>query len=321
MSDGSSRRQFLKWTSFLGCVAPLFSENVLGGSATRPARKMRLCLSPGAIGVKAGPRDTLALASKFGFEAIEPSAEFLAGLSDSELTAFLAEMKSHGLTFGAAGLPINFRGDDAQFQNGLQGLAKRAAALQRAGVDRVGTWISPGHNTLTYLENFKRHAARLRESAKVLRDHGQRLGLEYVGTPTSRQRQRYPFIHSLREMQELISDIGAGNVGFVLDSWHWWTAGEGEAELLALKPVEIISVDLNDAPGGIPVDQQLDGKRELPCATGVIPMGLFLNALQQIGYDGPVRAEPFNKPLNDLSDEEACDAVSAALRKAMALLK
>ena len=49
----------------------------------------------------------------------------------------------------------------------------------------MGTWISPGHNHLTYLANFNQHAARLREVAKVLGDHGVRLGLEYVGPKTS----------------------------------------------------------------------------------------------------------------------------------------
>jgi len=46
----------------------------------------------------------------------------------------------------------------------------------------------------------------------------------------------------------------------------------------------------------------------------------FLKALNQIGYDGPVRAEPFNKVLNDLNNEEACAAAIAAMRKAFALI-
>ena len=280
-----------------------------------------MCLSPGSIGVTANPREAVALAHKHGFEAVEPDAGFLGGLSAAELTDWQADMKAKGLTWGAAGLPVEFRGDDAKFRAGLAGLPKQATALQRARVDRVGTWISPGHSQLTYLENFRRHAQRLREVAQILRDQGLRLGLEYVGTPTARQGRRYPFIHSMREAQELIAEIGTGNVGLVLDSWHWWTARETEADLLALKAADVISVDLNDAPAGFPLEQQQDGKRELLCATGVIPLAAFLGALQQIGYDGPARAEPFNKAVNDLADDAACAAVSAALRKAVALLR
>jgi sugar phosphate isomerase/epimerase len=79
-------------------------------------------------------------------------------------------------------------------------------------------------------------------------------------------------------------------------------------------------VDLNDAPAGIPKDRQVDNRRELPCATGVIEVGAFLNALNQIGYDGPVRAEPFNPALNQMTKDEACAAAAAALKKAFALI-
>jgi sugar phosphate isomerase/epimerase len=202
----------------------------------------------------------------------------------------------------------------------MKELPKLAAGVQRAGAWRVRTWISPAHDELDYKQNFQQHARRLRDAAQVLKDHGQRLGLEYVGPPSSRRNRRYPFIHSLRQMQELIAEIGTGNVGCVLDSWHWWTAGETVDDLLKLSAADVISVDLNDAPAGIPLEQQQDGKRELPCATGVIPVGAFLGALQRIGYDGPVRAEPFNKAVNDLDNEAACAAVIAALRKAMALI-
>ena len=317
----SSRREFVKCAITLASAAPLLAESTFAADATAGARKMRISLSPGAVGIKAGARECVALAQKFGFEAVEPNEGFLARLSDTERAEFLANLKAKGLVFGTAGLPVDFRVDDAKFRSDMAGLAEQMAVLQKAGVDRVGTWVSPGHADLTYQENLRRHAARLGEVAKVLGDHGQRLGLEYVGTPTARQKSRYPFIHSMREMRELISAIALPNVGLVLDSWHWWTAGEGEAELLALKAADVVSVDLNDAPAGIALDKQQDGQRELPCSTGVIPMGVLVNALQKIGYDGPVRAEPFNKPLNEMDTEAACAAVIASLRKAMALLK
>lgn len=321
MNQPRSRRAFLTQTVGFSVATTLAPWDALGAEAEPAARRWRLCLSPGSIGVSAKPREVLLLAHQHSFEAIEPNSGFLAGLSVAELADWQADMKAKGVTWGAAGLPVEFRGDDARFRAGLAELPGLAAAWQRAGVDRVGTWISPGHNQLTYLENFRQHAQRLREVARVLRGQGQRLGLEYVGTPTARQGRRYPFIHSRREAQELIAEIGTGNVGLVLDSWHWWTARETEADLLALKPTDVISVDLNDAPAGLTLEQQQDGKRELPCATGVIPTAAFLNALQQIGYDGPVRAEPFNRGVNDLADDAACAAVIGALRKAAALSK
>src|SRR4029434_5586904 len=95
-----------------------------------------------------------------------------------------------------------------------------AAGLQRAGVKNVTTWISPGSNDRTHLDNMRTHARRLREGAVVMKDHGLRFGMEYVGPKTLWSAQRYPFIHTMAEMKDLIGEIGQPNVGIVLDSWH-----------------------------------------------------------------------------------------------------
>jgi sugar phosphate isomerase/epimerase len=282
---------------------------------------MTIWLSGGAIGVQANQLEAIDLAHRHGFEAVDPYGDHLASLSEDQLAELLASIQAKGLVFGVAGLPVDFRGEDGRFREGLGQLPRFAAGLRRAGVDRVGTWISPGHNTLTYYQNFKRHAQRLGEVARILREHGQRLGLEYVGTKTLRARSRHPFIHSLAETQDLIGAIGTGNVGVILDSWHWWQADETADDLLALTHDEIVAADLNDAPVGVPKDQQMDNRRELPAATGVIDAAAFLNALNRIGFDGPVRAEPFNQALNELDNEAACAATIAAMRKAFALIR
>jgi sugar phosphate isomerase/epimerase len=312
-----TRRQFILQTATAAIAITGFSPLI---EALPANRKMTICLSCGAIGVSADQAKAIRLATQYGFESVEPSADALTRMSEGQLAELLAEMKSKDVVFGAAGLPLEFRQDDAAFAASMKRLLKLVAGAKRAGVDRWGTWLTPCENARTYLENFKVHARRLREAASLLKEHGQRLGLEYVGTKTSRERCRYPFIHSMAEMKELIAEIGTGNVGFVLDSWHWWQADDTVADLLSLKNTDVVSVDLNDAPAGVAKDKQLDGRRELPGATGIIDIAGFLNALNQIGYDGPVRAEPFNKALNDLNNDEACAAAVAAMKKAFALI-
>jgi sugar phosphate isomerase/epimerase len=277
-------------------------------------------LACGAIGVQVPLPEAIALAHRFGFEAVDPDAAFLSRQDEGEIQKIRADLKARSLTWGAAGLPVEFRGEESRFQAELKGLPATAAALQKAGATRVGTWLSPTHRTLTYLANFKRHSERLREIAIVLDDQGLRLGLEYVGPRTSWTSAKYPFIHTLAEMRELISAIGRPNVGLVLDSWHWYTAGEGEAEILSLSNRDVVACDLNDAPAGIAVDHQKDSVRDLPCSTGVIDLKAFLGALIKIGYDGPVRAEPFKAELRKLPREEAVAATAAAMKRAFALV-
>jgi sugar phosphate isomerase/epimerase len=228
-------------------------------------------------------------------------------------------MKSKQLAWGAAGVPVEFRGTDAVFAQGMKSLADYAQSLQRAGITRTATWLSPGHKSLTYLANFRLHAQRLREVARVFGDHGIRLGLEYVGPKTAWSSNRFPFIHTMAEMKDLIAEIGRDNVGFLLDSWHWYTAQETEADLLTLRASDVVMCHLNDAPKDIPVAQQVDSRRDLPCATGVIDVKAYLGALIKMGYDGPVACEPFSQALRQMAPDQALQTVAAAMKKAAAL--
>jgi sugar phosphate isomerase/epimerase len=295
----------------LSAVSGLFASN----------RKMKMHFTPGPIGVKVGQLESIELAAKYGWEAVEPQTGYLAKLSDEEMAKLNADIKAKGLVWGNAGMGVNFRGLEDEFAAAMKGLPGDAKALQRAGVTRCSTWLSPAHPTLTYRQNFAIHARRLREIAGVLQDHGIRLGLEYVGPKTSWTSRRYAFIHTMAETKELLSEIARPNVGFLMDSWHWYTAQETEGDLLTLTNEQIVSVDLNDAPAGIPVEQQVDSRRELPAATGVIPVGAFLNALHKLGYDGPVRPEPFNAALRALPKEEAVARTTEAMKKAFALIQ
>lgn len=285
-----------------------------------PRTKMTMQLDCGSIGVKATPPQALEYAHRHGFDSVSADSGWLAGLNPDELQRFLAEMKAKKIVWGNAGLPVEFRKEEAEFRTGVAELKRRAPALQRAGVTRVTTWILPSSDTMSYVENLKFQARRLAECAAILADHGCRFGLEYVGPKTAWTARRYPFVHSMREMRELIAEIGKPNMGFVMDSWHWYTAGDKEEDLKTLKASEVVSIDLNDAPAGVAWDQQVDSKREVPCATGVIPMAVFMNGLNAIGCDAPARCEPFNAALRAMAAEEAVAATAAAMKKAFALI-
>ncbi|PHX95538.1 MAG: xylose isomerase [Pedosphaera sp.] len=202
-------------------------------------------------------------------------------------------MRAKRLRFGLAGMPIDLRRDAQRFADGMRQLPGFAQVLQRCGVTRLGSSIVPFHDELSYAENFQQHVERIGAVARVLGDHGVRFGLEYCATPTLRRGKRHEFIHSLPQVRELISTISTPNLGLVLDSWHWWMSGSSAEELASLRKDEVVGVDLNDAPVAVPQVELLDRQRELPGATGVIDLAQFLGTLQRLGYDGPVRAEPF----------------------------
>ena len=216
-------------------------------------RNMKITLSPGPIGVKLNQSEAIAAAHRHGFEAVEPEPEYLGRLSESDMARLLDDMKSKNLVFGATGVRFAFHGQEGQFTEGMKALPAFAKTMQRVGAPRVIKYIAPGDDSITYLANFKTHVRRVRAAATVLGDHGLRLGLEYVGPKTSWTARRHSFIHTMAETKELIAETGARNLGFVLDSWHWYTAQETEADLLTLKNADIVSADLNDARLGVQI--------------------------------------------------------------------
>lgn len=290
----------------------------LAANVRAKTRGMQLHLSPGALGIKADQRQSIELAAKHGFDAVDANAGYLQGLSAGELQDLLGFMKSKNVEWGLAGLPVDFRGEEALFRDGVAKLPDTAKGLQRAGVRRCTTWFMPRHQTLPYMANLKLHATRLREVARILNDNGLRFGLEYVGPKTTWASQKYPFAHTMAETKELIAEIGQPSVGFVLDSWHWYHAGDTPADILTLQNKDVVSVDLNDAPANTAKDQMVDGRRELPSATGVIDIKPFVAALEKIGFDGPVRAEPFNDAVRKMSPDEAAAAAISGMKKAFA---
>lgn len=311
-----NRRQFIEKTA---CFSVLLNS-LFAASAQKPKQRlMKISLNCGNIGVNADVITAINLAKKHGFEAVDyPSSAFV-GLGKEELKKIAAMMKDNGLVWGATGLTVDFRGDESRFKNDLKSLPAVAETLKTIGLTRMTTWISPAHPTLEFSENFKLHKERFSEIAKILNDFNIRFGIEYVGTKSSRQRGRNIFIYNMKQARELIDAINSKNVGLVLDSWHWWQADESVEDILKLKARDVVAVDLNDAPAGIIKENQKDNRRELPSATGVIDLKGFLGALAGIGYDGPVRAEPFNQTVNDMNNDDACSATISAMKKAFSI--
>ncbi|MGC8886085.1 MAG: sugar phosphate isomerase/epimerase family protein [Verrucomicrobiia bacterium] len=310
-----NRRQFIGKTvclsAALKCIPTVFAQ--------KTTRLMKISLNCGNIGVNTDLISAINLAKKHGFEAIDWGANAIAALKKEEQERVVGLMKDNNLVWGATGLTVDFRGDESRFKDGLRKLPDIASALKTVGLTRMTTWISPTHPMLGFDENFKLHKERFTQIARVLKDFDIMFGIEYVGTKTSRQRGGNLFIYNMKQALELIEAIGADNIGLVLDSWHWWQADETVEDLLKLKSKNIVAVDLNDAPAGIPKENQKDNRRELPAATGVIDLKGFLSTLAKINYDGPLRAEPFNQQLNDMDNDNACAATIAAMKKAFAM--
>ncbi len=321
-SRSISRRTFCRSAAVAAATMALtdsFAGRSLASLRAGGRVKFYKNLGFGHIGVKADQPQALEYAVKYGFDSITPRLSEFEDRSASDIRRWVETMKAKNIRYGACTLPVQFKKPPEQVERDLAKLPGRAAIMRQLGIERVAIWIPPGHKELTYLQNFELHRKRYREIAGILDDNGMRLGLEFIGPRTSRSQSRFPFICTQKGMMELIEAIGRPNVGLLLDSWHWYTSHGSVEELLELSNKDIVHVHVNDAPLGLDVDEQIDSRRGLPMATGVIDMKGFIGALMKIGYDGPVECEPFDQQLRDMEDNQALKKTKASLNQVWAL--
>jgi sugar phosphate isomerase/epimerase len=263
---------------------------------------MYTTISPEALGIRGlSLSQAIDLASDAGFVGLSFDSRAAAQVIDEQGLAAVQELFARaGVKPALWNLPVAWR-DDKQWETDLRELPRLARAAQNLGSTRTATYMPSGSNERPFEENFDWHVARLRPIAEVLRDEGCRFGIEFIGPKTYRAAFRHEFIHTLDGVMDLVAAIGTGNVGVMLDSWHLYTSGGTLADLEHLTNHDVVVVHVNDAPAGIPRDEQIDTVRTLPMETGVIDLVGFMRALREMAYDGPVMPEPFSQRINDLA--------------------
>lgn len=272
------------------------------------------CLNPGMISLSLPFDEALLAAASAGFSGLDlpDLRQLVQQYSIVEIKERFAEA---GLRPGGWGLPVEFRKGEDVYQQGLALFPAYAKLAQELGSPWCSTWILPISDTVDYEANMALHVRRLKPVARILADHGCRLGLEFVGPASFRVGKRYEFIHTIDGALTLGERIGTGNTGLLLDSFHWYTSHAAREDLARLNAEQVVSVHVNDAPGARKIDEQIDGERLLPGASGVIDIAAFLQELQRMNYQGPVVVEPFNKALSTRPTAERVHAVKRSLEK------
>lgn len=273
-------------------------------------------LNTGAIGISGMPlAETIVLAKANGFAGIDFNIREAAALAGEHGVAYVRDLfAAHRIVPGLWGLPVAW--NQAQWRADLAELPELAALGVALGCRRTATWCPSWSDSRDFAANYAWHLERYRPIAQVLADQGCRLGIEFLGPKTLRMGHAYEFIHTPGAMLQLAADIGTGNVGLLLDAYHLYTAGGTVDDLETMTADEIVAVHINDAPAGVPIEEQMDLVRCLPLESGVIDLAGFMRRLAVLGYDGPVTTEPFSQWLNTLAAENpgaAAQAVSQAM--------
>jgi sugar phosphate isomerase/epimerase len=273
-------------------------------------------LNPGALGHQLPFDQTCALAKQYNFPGVDLDLGYLGTVvKNQSLQAAKDWFASTGLLAGGFGLSVAWRDWDTEltYINSLPRFIEEVKLAAEFGCTRCATWVMPRSDTLTFQQHFALMVRRLRPVAEVLKAYGIWLGLEFVGPATLRQGHKYDFVHTMDGMRAVGAAIGTGNIGFLLDCFHWYCAHGTVSDIEVLPVEEVVYVHVNDAVLGRSPDEQIDNQRDMVGSTGVIDIVAFYNALRKISYAGPITVEPFSDHVRKMTPEQAIATTSTAL--------
>ena len=272
-------------------------------------------LMPDLIGIDLGPAESLKLSARSGFVGLDLRvARHIEDLERMNAESFATAMEAAGVRPGYCSVtPMKMDLDEDTWRREMRIAPRAAAAAAEMGYRRATSVVVPGSDEFAFEENTRRHVDRVREIARVLSAHGIWFGLEYVSPATRRAPFRHDFVHSLEGMMDLIDRTGCERVGVMLDCFHWACAHESRDDLRSLRAEQIVAVHVNDLMPGVPIDEQVVGLRALPAEHGLVDIGDFIGGLADIGYDGPITAEPSNPKWRAVPAEESARATREAI--------
>ncbi|MBC8140302.1 MAG: sugar phosphate isomerase/epimerase [Armatimonadetes bacterium] len=281
---------------------------------------MQLSLNSARMGAgKLNLEQFVDLAARHGFSGVDTGVGAVRQLVEmrGDASAAMDYLLEKSVALATFGFDPEWRKDDEAFAKGMADLPAQAELMASLGCTRCLTWM-PSSADVPKDEWMARTAKRFAEGGKILGDHGIRFGLEWVAPHHFRANGATPMgkfdtVHDLPGTLELIALAGQPNIGLLVDSYHIYASGAGEAEVAALTDAQIVHVHINDAPKGVGREGAKDGERVLP-GDGEIDLTGFLRGLRTAGYTGYIAAEILAPENIAPSAEESADKIRTSLR-------
>jgi sugar phosphate isomerase/epimerase len=271
-------------------------------------------LSPSAIGVFARQSELLEIALTHRFKGLEIDIlEVVRRAQTTSVAQACRYLCSAQVKIGGFELPIRWSGDEADLKTDLAQLPLLLEVCTALGADRCYTAIRPTCDLRPFHENFQFHVDRLGELADRLAMGNVKLAVSFLATPADRADGGFQFIHQADPVVLLINTIRKDNVGLLLDAWHWWVGGGDLEKLRTLRSDQVLSVRLADIPVGADFSTITADQRVMPGDGGAIDSAALLQALEDLGYDGPVALAPNPNLFKGQKRESIVSRASATL--------
>lgn len=271
-------------------------------------------LSPQELGISGRQSEIIELALTYGFRGLEiDMQEFAKRVQLQGMERARRFLDSAHLRVSGFELPIKWRGDESVYESELEKLEQIAGCAELLGVKSCYTMVMPATDMFPYHENFELHRRRLGGMAEALGKHGIRLGVGFLAAPPHRAGKSFQFIHEAEALVTLIKSVTSKNVGLLLDTWDWHFGGGKLDQLRTLGAERIVVVRMAEAPADTSSATISDEQRLIPTMGGPVDNSSFISLLHEMGYKGPVSADPHPAALTGLTRDGIVQKCSAAL--------
>ena len=263
------------------------------------------CWSARAVGLRLSAEETIDLAAKAGFEGVDLMVRDLVD-AEADVDGLRGRMDDMNLRGGAWVLPMNWKNDADAFEHDLGRLPIYAEAAARLGLSHTGTWVrfetdpvedvdrlSDADRARLIDEATDWQLERLGRIARILDDHGSRLGLEIIGSQVAPTGRGVRLVGTYAELGRRFGRLAAehSNVGVLVDAFHLFASGECPDDALPGGVESVVWVHVA-APAKLDRSSLRDEERTLPGESGVGVCESLLATLANEGYKGPITAEP-----------------------------
>ena len=267
----------------------------------------------GATTLKADLATDIAVAGKAGFNFVEIWAAKLIGYLDKGgLPTLRRDLKRAGVR------PATLNSVERIIFNDPSGHIRMLEDFQRfcgvaeaIGCETVLVVPSPRPKGASAAAIERESVRVLRELSVIAKPYGVRLAYEFLGFSDCS-------VNTLAQCATIVDKVNRPNVGFVLDTFHFFAGGSSLASIRDVDPRRIFIVHLNDVER-VPRRKMHDALRLFP-GKGIIPLQGILRNLKSIGYGGGFSVEIFRpqywdrQPLQVAREARASSVI--ALREA-----
>ncbi len=286
MTTGLSRRDLL--TSVPAAAALVALPTATGAPTATVENRFRLALNTSTIrGQKLSIIEEAKLAAAAGYEGLEP---WISELADHEknggsLTDLGKLFRDLGLTVcDAIGFAEWAVDDDERREKGLENLKRDMALVAKVGGSRIAA--PPSGMTDRSDADYVKLAERYRMICEIGRNEGVRPLAEVWGFSKTMSR--------LGQAAQIAIDSGHADAAVLPDVYHLYKGGSDYRGLSLLQGKAVPVIHMNDYPNHPPRSEIKDEHRVFP-GDGVAPIVEVLKALRQIGSEGWLSLELFNR--------------------------